>query len=283
MRRFIALVMAGLLLLLGYMFIEAMSVPVIRRFDYHPAGWPPRAAPMRLVLVTDPHVSWPDMTPERLGRIVTSINALKPDLVLLGGDYLIGRKLAKPYSPADSIRPLAALKARNGVIAVMGNHDHWTNLAGARQSMRAAGVKLLDNDAVRIGPLVIGGVDDDYSGHADVARTAAKMDRLGGIPILLSHSPDIFPITPYRIKLVLAGHTHCGQIALPLFGPLVTSSHYGLRYACGLMRSGDQMLIVSAGIGTSQLPLRLAAQPDIWVIDIGAPQAKPAAQASAAP
>ena len=283
MKRFVALVMAGLLLLLGYMLIEAMSDPVIRRLDYHPAGWPAHAEPMRLVLVTDPHVSWPDMTPERLARIVASVNSLRPDLVLLGGDYLIGHKLAKPYSPAQSIRPLADLKARRGVIAVLGNHDHWTNLVGARRSLRAAGITLLDNDAVRVGPLAIGGVDDDYSGHANVARTAAKMDKLGGIPILLSHSPDVFPVTPYRIKLVLTGHTHCGQIALPLFGPVVTSSRYGLRYACGLMRGGDQTLIVSAGIGTSQLPLRLAAHPDIWIIDIGAPQAAPAVQAPAAP
>ncbi|MCH6115729.1 hypothetical protein MMA20_23650, partial [Salmonella enterica] len=87
--------------------------------------------------------------------------------------------------------------------------------------------------AVRVGPLAIGGVDDAFTHHADLPATLADLARVGGIPILLSHSPDIFPQVPVTVPLTLAGHTHCGQIILPLYGPVATASRYGDRYRCG--------------------------------------------------
>ncbi len=144
-----------------------------------------------------------------------------------------------------------------------------------RAALFGAGVTVLDNTAVRKGPVVIGGLDDIDTGHADLVAVVAAMDRLGGIPVLLSHSPDVFPNAPERIGLVLAGHTHCGQISLPLIGPLKTMSRYGRRYACGVVVEGRKRLIVSAGLGTSILPLRLNAPPDIWVIEIGGRTSQP--------
>lgn len=268
MRAILAAAAAGLLMLL-YMMLLASSDPVIRYARYRPPGWPIGRAAQRLVLITDVHVSGPDMTPVRLTGIVRRINRLRPDIVLLGGDFTSGKIGRHNYGAADAVRPLAGLRATAGVVAVMGNHDHATDPAAVRRALALAGIRLLDNAALRLGPIAIGGVDDPFSGHADIAATAARLKLLGGVPILLSHSPDIFPNTPRWLGLVLAGHTHCGQIAPPLIGPIFTASRFGRRYACGLISEAGHNLIVSAGIGTSLLPLRLGARPDIWVIDVG--------------
>ena len=95
------------------------------------------------------------------------------------------------------------------------------------------------------------------------------MRRLPGGRLLLSHSPDPFPDMPADIPLMLAGHTHCGQISLPLIGPVSTMSRHGRRYACGLVREKGKTLIVGAGLGTSLLPLRIGAPPEIWLIELG--------------
>ena len=92
---------------------------------------------------------------------------------------------------------------------------------------------------------------------------------LTGARVVLSHSPDPFPSQPPDVDFMLAGHTHCGQIRLPLIGALSTMSAYGDRYACGPIRENGRTLIVSAGLGTSILPLRLGAVPDMWLIRLG--------------
>jgi len=86
--------------------------------------------------------------------------------------------------------------------------------------------------------------------------------------MLLSHSPDIMPRVPDDVSLVLAGHTHCGQIRLPLIGAVSTMSDHGQRYGCGLVRDGPKRAVISAGLGTSILPLRLGAVPDIWLLTL---------------
>ena len=95
------------------------------------------------------------------------------------------------------------------------------------------------------------------------------MRALPGARILLSHSPDPFPGVPGDVALMLAGHTHCGQVRLPFLGAVKTMSAYGQRYACGLIRENGRTLIVTAGLGTSGLPLRLGAVPDLWLIRLG--------------
>ena len=116
---------------------------------------------------------------------------------------------------------------------------------------------------------MIGGVDDGYSGHADLAATETAMAGFTGPPIILSHSPDIVPSLVRPVGVVLAGHTHCGQIRLPLIGRISTASHYGERFACGLIRDHGQRVIVTAGLGTSVIPLRFGVPPDLWVVELG--------------
>jgi predicted MPP superfamily phosphohydrolase len=259
---------AGLILLLvGYR--TASAEPVVRRAELAllPSG--SAEAELRLVLISDIHVAGPDMPPERLVRIVAKINALRPDAVLIAGDLVSDKSVAsRTYSLEEAIAPLRGLRARLGVYAVLGNHDHWRDADAARRALRMAGIAVLDNRAVRAGPLAIGGIDDAYTNHHDLPAAVAAMLRLGGVPVLISHSPDPFPLLPQDVPLMVAGHTHCGQVRLPLLGALVTMSQHGDRYACGLIRERGQTLVVSAGLGTSILPFRLGAVPDIWEITL---------------
>ena len=157
----------------------------------------------------------------------------------------------------------------SATIAVLGNHDHWRDAPAARRALARAGIRLLENQAVQIGPLAVGGLDDDFTGRADLPATLAALRRLEGPKLILSHSPDPFADPAPDVFLMLAGHTHCGQIAPPLIGPLSTMSDYGRRYACGLVREGGRTLVVTAGLGTSGIPLRLGAVPDLWLVEIG--------------
>ena len=95
------------------------------------------------------------------------------------------------------------------------------------------------------------------------------MDRLGpGIPLILSHSPDIVPAVKRPVVAILAGHTHCGQIRFPFIGALTYVSQYGDRFACGDISDGGQRVFVGAGLGTSLLPLRYLTPPDAWLITL---------------
>ncbi len=255
---------------LAWCYWSAVQAPVVRYATIGLKNWPAGEPRLRAILISDIHVAGPDMPPERLGRIVDQINTLRPDLVLIAGDLISEKRAAtRYYLMADAIRPLAKLRARLGSFAVLGNHDHWYDAAGAKRALAAAGIRLLENDAVQAGPLAVGGLDDDFTGRDDLSRTLERQSGLAGARILLSHSPDPFPDVPGTVGLMLAGHTHCGQIAPPLVGPISTMSRYGRRYACGLVREGEKVLVVTAGLGTSGLPLRLGAVPDMWLLDLG--------------
>ena len=268
-----ALTAAGLaaaVAIVAFAYLTAVSDPLVRRARISLPGWPAGARPVRVLLVSDIHVAGPDMPPSRLVRLVGRMSALSPDLVLIAGDFVSDKRLAtRRYALRRAVAPLAGLKAPLGRIAVLGNHDHWRNAPAARAALAAAGIRLLDNDAVAAGPLAIGGLDDAFTGRHDLPATLARMRALPGAKILLSHSPDPFAGLPDDVPLMLAGHTHCGQIVLPLVGPLETASDHGRRYVCGIVREGGKTLVVGAGIGTSIMPLRLGAPPDLWLLELG--------------
>ena len=268
-RLFLALALAGILLV-GFSYWTAVSDPVVRDVRIAVAGWPTGAPRLRLLLLSDVHVGGPDMPPARLRRIVGQINRLGPDIILIAGDLVTDKRLAtRYYSHDEAVAPLAGLRPRLATIAVLGNHDHWRDSAAARRALARAGIRLLENDAVQVGPVAVGGLDDDFTDRADLPATLAALARLEGPRLILSHSPDPFADPAPEVFLMLAGHTHCGQVSPPLIGPLSTMSDYGRRYACGLVREGGRTLVVTAGLGTSGIPLRLGAVPDLWLVEIG--------------
>jgi len=269
-RRIVVLLLVIGLVVAGFGYWTATRDPVVREARVAVRDWPAGTRPVRLVLISDLHVAGPDMPPSRLARIVGRINALRPDAVLIAGDFISDKHLTtRIYSFAEIAAPLRQLSAPLGVLAVLGNHDHWVNGPEAVQALSAAGVRVLSNQAARAGPLVIGGLDDDHTGRADFGRTLAAMQMAGGVPVLLSHSPDPFPGLPEDVPLMVAGHTHCGQISLPWIGPLSTSSRHGKRYACGRIDERGRTLVVTAGLGTTMVPVRIGAVPDLWVIELG--------------
>lgn len=270
-KRFLLILAALAILLLGWCYWSAISAPVIRRATVALPDYPAGQRPVKIALLSDIHVQGPDMPPERLARIVEQVNAEQPDLVLIAGDLVGDRTLStRSYAIAEAAAPLAGLRARLGVYAVLGNHEHWQGARAARAALTRVGVRVLANQAVQVGPLSLGGLDDQITGHNRDRETHAAMRATPGGRVLLSHSPDPFATLPPDIGLMLAGHTHCGQIRLPLYGPWTTGSVYGDRYACGFIEQNGRKLIVTAGLGASILPLRLLAPPDLWIVTVGA-------------
>lgn len=269
LRVLLVLVITGAALA-GYGWWVARSEPLVRATRVAVRSWPAGVQPVRILLMSDIHVAGPDMPPSRLERIVEQANGLRPDAILIAGDFISEKKVSTwVYSFEEIAAPLSRLRAPLGSFAVLGNHDHWVDANAARAALARVGVRVLSNEAVRAGPLAIGGLDDDYTGHADLGRTLVAMQLAGGVPVLLSHSPDPFPSLPVDVPLMVAGHTHCGQLSLPGVGPLATASRHGKRYACGRIDENGRTLIVSAGLGTSIVPLRVGAVPDMWLIELG--------------
>jgi predicted MPP superfamily phosphohydrolase len=252
------------------MYSVATRDPVVRRASLAMSDWPAGAAPIRVALLSDIHVAGPDMPPSRVGRIVEQVNRLRPDLVLLAGDFVSDKRTStRHYSGREALAPLARLDAPLGVVSVLGNHDHWRSRDEIMAALRDAHIRVLENDAVQVGPLALGGIDDAFIGRDHTARTAAAMHELPGSKVVLTHSPDVAPDLPPDVTVLLAGHTHCGQIRLPLVGAISFMSRYGDRYGCGLVTEGHLRVVTSAGIGTSLLPLRLGAVPDLWLLTLG--------------
>ncbi|MGC1468315.1 MAG: metallophosphoesterase [Sphingorhabdus sp.] len=264
------------LLLLALVFLakgywNATRDPTIHTASVKVAKWPDEAEPLNVLLLSDIHVAGPDMPPERLRRLVRQFNALKPDLVLIAGDLVSEKRLAtRIYTAEQVVAPLAHIRARLGVVVAPGNHDHWFDSDALRTELEAVGLTVLQNEAVLRGPLAIGGVDDDFSGHDNVPETFAALDKLPSqFRILVTHSPDIVPDLPVPVEAVFTGHTHCGQIRLPLVGAISYVSRYGDRFACGDINDSGQRVFVGAGLGTSIVPLRYGAMPDAWLVRIG--------------
>lgn len=271
----LACLFLGGLALMGYSFAEARSEPVVRRAAIALPDWPVGAAPIRAVLLSDVHMGTAAMNGARLTRIVGQINALRPDVVLIAGDFIYGHTPGSASRLGEAmVAPLSRLRAPLGVVAALGNHDHWTGAEAVRDQLRRAGVTVVaDNAAIARGPLALGIAGDDFTGRADLPATVAAMRRLAGARVILTHSPDIAPNLPGEVSLLLAGHTHCGQVVLPLLGSITEVTRFGARYRCGVRREDGRTVVVTAGLGTSGGPFRLGAPPDLWLLELGpAPQ-----------
>jgi len=212
----------------------------------------------------------------RVGRVVARVNSLRPDLVVLLGDYVGGHAAEADVSPGTQqevlggIATFAALNARYGAAAVIGNHDSWYNRQSVTTALQDAGVAALWNRHIVIrrsgGAVVIAGIADAWTGDPDFAAA------LDGAPadadtIVLSHSPDPFDEMPAGPALMLAAHTHCGQVTIPFFGrPLLPVRNKA--YACGLIWRSDRALYVTGGIGTSIVPVRFLNPPEIVLVTV---------------
>jgi uncharacterized protein len=254
-------VVVAAIIAVGY--ATAVQAPVVVRYTVPVAGL---RAPLTVAVLSDIHVCWPDMPPARVAQLAALTNSLHPDLIALTGDYVSDKLPSLPYSTAASIAPLAGLRAPLGVFAVVGNHDHWRGLAEINAAFAATDIVILRNTGRRAGPIWIAGVDDAWTATADPA--AALRGRHGQPALLLSHNPDIFPEVPADVVVTFAGHTHGGQIVLPFVGALATASRFGSRYRRGAIAEAGHWLVVSAGLGTSLVPLRFGTRPEILLVTL---------------
>lgn len=253
---------------------NARADPVMRSLDVPMSNWPAGAQPLHVALLSDIHLGNRAMDIGRLNRIVAIVNAARPDLVLIAGDFLVGHDSASALHLAPELTaPLMRLRAPLGVVAVLGNHDYWGRPEAVRIALSKAGITVLENEAVRRGPLTIAGIGDRFSGHDDIARALASARLLGGAQIVLTHSPDVIPDLPLVFRVVLAAHTHCGQVVIPGYGPLINRSPllhwrrlYDPHYVCGVVRDPGRLAIVTGGLGSGTFPLRLGAMPDWWLL-----------------
>lgn len=261
-RRFFLLLIAVGLGLAAWGYRNATADPVIRTTRVSLPEWPEGAPPMRVLLMSDVHAALPDMPVSRVARIVEIANAQRADAILIAGDIVSERWLQKEVSTKEVTAALSKLRAPMGVYAVYGNHDHWRGQAELRRALRVAGIRSLRDEAVAVGPITLGGIDDSATDHSDFEGTLMKMRALGKRPmVVLSHGYDYFAFMPPDLKLILAAHSHCGQIVLP-FG-------LGPKFPCGVVPGKDKEMIVSGGLGASVVPIRFNAPPDMWVVTLG--------------
>jgi uncharacterized protein len=255
--------------------MERLCAP-LHRWDPRALRTPEVAVPVRgldrsfigyrIALVTDLHHS-PGVPTWWLEEIAERANALRPDLIVLGGDFV-------SHSPRDLdglAGPLRRFAARDGIVAVLGNHDHWVGDREVTAVVTGCGIEVLTNRHQLIrrgsGTLAVAGVDDFKHG-------AVRLDdALGGVDarvprILLSHNPDLAGYLPpdLRVDVMLSGHTHNGQLHVPGIGPLTVPSQFGRRYLHGLTRAGETWVYVSAGVGTAAVPFRWGNPPEVPVI-----------------
>ena len=195
---------------------------------------------------------------------VEMTNALKPDLIALGGDY--PHRSVKYIAPCVS--ELGRLHAPLGVYAVLGNHDHYYGgQPHASAALRAVGIPELTNCGLWIeadgARLWLCGVDDFWRGRQNLPAALGGTTTRDAV-ILLSHNPDyVERIHDPRVGLVLSGHTHGGQVDIPIYGPPIVPSLYGQKYAHGLARGPVTQVFVSRGIGTISPPVRILCKPEI--------------------
>jgi predicted MPP superfamily phosphohydrolase len=235
-------------------------------------NWPPALERLRICLISDLHVGAPFISTGKLQRIVTLINESQPDLIVIAGDFVIQEVLGGSFVQPETIAgELKNLHARYGVYAVLGNHDWLYNGALVKNALTRAGIVMLDHNAVRIEDngqaLWLVGFGDLWMDNPDITATLAKVSDNAPI-IAVTHNPDVFPRVPVTVSLTLAGHTHGGQVNLPLLGRRFVPSGYGARYAIGLIEENNHQLFVTAGVGTSILPVRFRVPPEISILTL---------------
>jgi hypothetical protein len=257
---------------------------IVTRYALNPPRWP-AARKLSITVIADLHAGEPDMPLEHITRIVDTANALRSDLTVLLGDFIAwyhfrGFK-TRPMPDALWSAELARLTAPLGVWTILGNHDWWHDLAGVRRALADARIPVLENNAVLLGPegqkFWLAGLGDQlaiplghgkFRGADDLPLTLSRL-RTDDPVVMLVHEPDIFPRIPERVSLTLAGHTHGGQIRLPLIWPAFVPSKFGARFAYGHIVERNRHLIVSGGLGTSIVPARLGVPPEIVHITLG--------------
>ena len=248
---------------LGFWHLKRLEVATV---EVKIAGLAPAFDGYRIAFLTDLHSSaivplwW-------LRQAVEQTLETRSDLIALGGDFVHD----DPGYARGLTELLTPLAAPDGVVAVLGNHDHYIGPELVREALSKAGVVELLNVPRRLlrgdAELVVAGVGDLQCDAIDFAAAVGAAP--SSVPrVVLSHDPDVFAYWPagVRLDLMVSGHTHGGQAYLPILGPPFVPSQFGFRYLRGLFREGDRQLYVSRGVGASGVPFRWGCPPELTVV-----------------
>ncbi len=235
-------------------------------------GLPAPLHNLRIIQISDTHLG-PRIPGWHIQRAVQMALGARPDLILLTGDYI--HNGARYINHAAALfRPLTA--AGIPCVGVMGNHDWYGDGPAVRAAMTAIGVEMVDNDRMYLSAdkrlvrapapdtLCIAGVGDLLESVVDLDAALAGVDP--ETPrLLLSHNPDVAEMigAGVRVDLMLCGHTHGGQVCLPILGTPWVPSRYGSKYAGGLVQGPAGPVIISRGVGMSIMPVRLGVPPEV--------------------
>lgn len=256
-------------------FIEPNRL-VIRHQTIRIDNWPQQLNGLRIAVIADIHAGAPFIDEKKLRLIVQRTNELRPDLIVILGDYMTGNGRVRHTMEPEVFAPiLKDLSAPLGVYSVLGNHDWWFSGRKVRAGLEQNGIKVLEDEVVQLNArgtsLWLVGLADLWTRPQNVEATINKVPE--GVPVIaLTHNPDIFPQVSQRVPLMLAGHTHGGQVRFPLIGSVVHSSRLGERYEVGHVFENNHHLFVTTGIGTSILPVRFGLPPEIVLLTVNAPQ-----------
>lgn len=220
----------------------------------------------RIVQLSDFHLH-PYTQLDFIREAVTLANSLHPDLIVLTGDYV----LQTADSIFDLAPVLASLNAKYGIFTILGNHDLWSNVEIVRRGLDQERLPLLHNEGVTLdiggATIYLAGVDDGWSGHPDLNMAMDKFPA-HTLAILLAHEPDLADIfsLDQRVSLQLSGHSHGGQVRLPVIGAPILP-HLGQKYDQGLYRVNEMWLYTNRGIGLIT-PVRINCPPEITEITL---------------
>jgi uncharacterized protein len=271
-------ILGGLAIAGGYAVLWEPRWVRVRRLRLGVRDLPRSLVGLKLIQLSDLHHG-PFNAAADLRRVMRRCNELGADLVLLTGDYVH----ASPRYIAPVARLLGELRPRLGILGVLGNHDHWESATLCRQALRSVGVRMIENSRVFVTAaglsdvpgresLCIAGVGDYWEDHPDLCSALRGVDPRTP-RLVLSHNPDFAESASFRrcdprVDLLLAGHTHGGQVRLPVLGRPIIPSSYGQKYAAGLVRGPRCPVYVSTGLGVTILPLRFGVRPEITLLEL---------------
>ena len=266
---------AIVLFLAGLVFWGFLIEPgrlVVQQQTIQLANWPQPLDGLRIAVLSDIHVDNWFITEKKLRTIVERTNQLQPDLIVILGDYMSGEGWVRHRVEPEVWGPvLKDLHAPLGVYSVLGNHDWWYSGVKVRRALEQNGIKVLDNESAQVDArgtsLWLVGLADLWTRPQRIGETVANVPE--GQPLIaLTHNPDIFPNVPQRVQLMLAGHTHGGQVRFPLIGAVIESSDYGDHWERGHVFEDNHHLFVTSGIGTSIVPVRFGLPPEIVILTL---------------
>ncbi|MFH1453328.1 MAG: metallophosphoesterase [Armatimonadota bacterium] len=219
----------------------------------------------KIIHISDIHFG-PLFGRKAVKKLVNSINNLSPDFVFITGDFL---SVDTDAEIKDLIEEIKLLKAKNGIFAVMGNHDYYGDSEYLKKGLVKGGINLLFNTAVAVengsDKIWILGVDDPYHDFDNLDQALKDIPE-EDIKLLLAHSPEIIPeAVDKEIDMVFMGHTHGGQAKFPGYKLVLTLSSGLKKYMYGLFRENKTQFYVTKGLGRVTLPIRFLSAPEVAI------------------